>query len=625
MRAGLRGLVALAGATCLVGTYLAVPMAASAATGPVPFGSAVFSGYASGDEVHLGALTLGTTQVADVEQAFSGATTNSAGLGTILKDPDPTTATNTGTIIQPAQAATVKAYGMGSGLEVGLGTSPTTDQKDLNQVLLTGKAESVAPPISPPVTKEIAVPAALSALATGSALVGRSDALFDPNVCPLGQPLSYGLGSASNVSLANGLVQTAAAAAAQTANSTSFTYLNANTDGTFGLASTATEIVSPVSVNLPAGAGKLSVTLSGSMDGTAPAKPVTLTAISHGDGTSSVALTNDNFLTVTLTLGTTTTVLVPPTALAGLTAPQVINLGTGPASLGTITINTETVNGLPVMGNPQAITGNVASAAYTLFGLNVNVGGILPVINLETGHLVAGANAQSEITCSIPLVKFSTPAQVTAGNSFIYTIEVPDPAKLDLLACSLVNLKVVDTISDVPGGSQPTFSVTKVDPSTGIVNQTSPTNATVTFNGLTYTVAPVGAKPNPPVVLNITVTVPQGSPTGTFQDTAVATALASGCNGGITGITNLGGVNGTPLTGSVTLKAPTVNAAGVTPAVASQPAAAGPGFGAGQPGALPRTGGQGGLWQPGLGIGLLALAGGAFALLRRSRRRLSGS
>lgn len=609
MKAGLRGLVALAGATCLVGTYLAVPMAASAATGPTPFGSAVFSGYASGDEVHLGALTLGTTQVADVEQAFSGATTNSAGLGTILKDPDPTAATNTGTIIQPAQAATVKAYGMGSGLEVGLGTSPTTDQKDLNQVLLTGKAESVAPPISPPVTKEIAIPAALSALATGSALVGRSDALFDPNVCPLGQPLSFGLGSASNVSLANGLVQTAAAAAAQTANTTSFTYLNANTDGTFGLASTATEIVSPVSVNLPGGLGALDVTLSGSKDGTAPANPVTLTAISHGDGTSSVALTNDNFLTVGVTLLGVRTVLIPPTALAGLTAPQTITL----PGLGTITINTLT---------QSSGMGNAASAAYTLFGLNLTVAGT-PVINLEAGHLVAGATAQSEITCSIPLVKFSTPTQVTAGNSFIYTIEVPDPAKLDLLACSLVNLKVVDTISDVPGGSQPTFSVTKVDPVTGIVNQTSPTNATVTFNGLTYTVAPVGAKPNPPLVLNITVTVPQGSPSGTFQDTAVATALASGCNGGITGITNLGGVNGTPLTGSVTLKAPTVNAAALTPAVASQPAAAGPG--AGQPGALPRTGGQGGLWQPGLGIGLLALAGGAFALLRRSRRRLSGS
>lgn len=607
MRAGLRGFVALAGATCLVGTYLAVPMAANAATGPTPFGSAVFSGYASGDEVHLGAVTLGTTQVADVEQAFSGATTNSAGLGTILKDPDPTAATNTQTIIQPAQAGSVKAYGMGSGLEVGLGTSPTTDQKDLNQLLLTGKAESVAPPISPAVTKQIAIPAALSALATGGALIGRSNALFDPNVCPLGQPLSYGLGSASNVSLAGGLVQTAAAAAAQTANTSSFTYLNANADGTFGLASTATEIISPISVNLPGGLGKLSVTLSGSQDGTAPANPVTLTAISHGDGTSSVALTNDNFLTVTLTLLNITTVLVPPTALAGLTGPQAIPL----TGLGTITINTLT----------QSSVGNAASAAFTLLGLNVNPGGI-PVINLEAGHLVVGATAQSEITCSIPLVKFATPPSVTAGNSFIYTIEVPDPAKLNLLACSLVNLKVVDTISDVPGGSQPTFTVTKVDPVTGIVNQTSPRNATVTFNGLTYTVAPVGAKPNPPVVLNITVTVPQGSPVGTIQDTAVANAVASGCNGGITGITNLGGVNGTPLTGSTTLKAPKVTAAPVKPAVASQ--AAGPGAG-GQPGALPRTGGQGGLWQPGLGIGLLALAGGAFALLRRSRRRLSGS
>ncbi|MGI8751151.1 MAG: LPXTG cell wall anchor domain-containing protein [Acidimicrobiales bacterium] len=611
----MRGFVTLAGATCLVGSYLAVPMAANAATTtPTPFGSAVFNGYASGDEVHLGAVTLGTTQLADVEQAFSGATTNSAGLASVFTDPTgPPTGISPPAVIQPAEPASVKAYGMGSGLEVGLANS-TTAGTDLNQILLSGKAQSIAPPNSPAVTKQTAIPSSLSPLISGAALIGRSSALYDPNVCPLGQPLSYGLGSASNVTLLPTQplsVQTAGSTAAQTANTTSFTYLNANPDGNFGLASQATEIVSPVTVNTPLGA--LTVTVSGSRDGSAPANPITLKVVSNGDGTSSISLTNDNFLTVTLippaVLGVQPppVVLVPATALAGLTAPQTITL----LGLGTITINT--LN--------QFQNGNVATANYTLFGLNLNLAGALPLVNLEVGHLIAGANAQSEITCTIPIVKFSTPPSITAGNSFIYTIEVPDPAKLDLLACSLQNLSVVDTISDVPGGTQPTFSVTKVDPVTGVVSQTSPTMATVTFNGLTYTVAPVGAKPNPPLVLSITVAVPAGSPAGTIQDTAVASAVASGCNGGITGVTNLGGVNGTHLSGGVTLKAPTVRAAAVTPAVASQPAAGA----SGQPGALPRTGGQGGLWQPGLGIGLLALAGGAFGLLRRSRRRLSGS
>ncbi|MDQ2724471.1 MAG: LPXTG cell wall anchor domain-containing protein [Actinomycetota bacterium] len=590
-------------------------MAANAATTtPTPFGSAVFNGYASGDEVHLGAVTLGTTQLADVEQAFSGATTNSAGLASVFTDPTgPPTGISPPAVIQPAEPASVKAYGMGSGLEVGLANS-TTAGTDLNQILLSGKAQSIAPPNSPAVTKQITIPSSLSPLISGAALIGRSSALYDPNVCPLGQPLSYGLGSASNVTLlpTQALsVQTAGSTAAQTANTTSFTYLNANPDGNFGLASQATETIAPVTVNTPLGA--LRVTVSGSQAGATSANPVTLKVVSNGDGTSSVSLTNDNTLTVTLTppavagIQPPTVTLVPATALAGLTAPQTITL----PLLGTITINT--LN--------QFQNGNVATANYTLFGLNLNLAGALPLANLEVGHLIAGANAQSEITCTIPIVKFSTPPSITAGNSFIYTIEVPDPAKLDLLACSLQNLSVVDTISDVPGGTRPTFSVTKVDPVTGVVSQTSPTMATVTFNGLTYTVAPVGAKPNPPLVLSITVAVPAGSPTGTLQDTAVASAVASGCNGGITGVTNLGGVNGTHLSGGVTLKAPTVRAAAVTPAVASQPAAGA----SGQPGALPRTGGQGGLWQPGLGIGLLALAGGAFGLLRRSRRRLSGS
>jgi hypothetical protein len=621
MRAVFRGLTALAGATCLVGSYLAMPIAASAATA-TPFGSANFAGYASGDELHLGAVTLGTTQLADVEQAFSGATTNSAGLASEFTDPTgPPTGISPPAVIQPAQPSSVKAYGMGSGLEVGVAV-PTTEATDLNQLLISGKAQSIAPPISPPVTKQITIPAGLSSIAAGAALVGRSDALYDPNVCPLGQPLSYGLGSASNVTLLPtaagiinpGTVMTAGSTPSQTANTTSFTYLNANPDGSFGLASQATETVAPLTVNVST-LLKLQITLSGSQDGTAPANPVTLKAVSTGNGTSSVTLTNDNFLTITLN----GTALVPPTALAGLTAPRVITL----PGLGTITINTLT----------QSTAGNVATASYTLFGLNLNLAGALPIANLEVGHMIAGARANSSITCTIPMVKISQPPSVQAGNSFIYTIEVPDPAKLGLLACDLTNLKVVDTISSIPAGNAkptatntPTFMVTSATPGppTSAIAQTSPSNATVTFSGLHYTATPPGqTKINPPVVLSITVAVPKNSPAGTIQDTAVATANTSGCNGGITGITNLGGVNGTGIGGSTTLKAPTVTLAAVTPAAGG--AASRPAGGAGQPGALPRTGGVGGLWQPGLGVGLLALAGGTFALLRRSRRRLAGS
>ena len=269
-------------------------------------------------------------------------------------------------------------------------------------------------------------------------------------------------------------------------------------------------------------------------------------------------------------------------------------------------------------------SGSTASANFTLFSINLALGFgtplAVPLLNLTSGRLLSSATSQSKIICTIPLIKIAQPSSITAGNSFTYFIEIPDPAKLDLLACSLVNLKVVDTISDVPSKGQPTFSVVSAKPN-GTIAQTSPSNAVVTFTGLTYTVAAPGKPINPPLLLAITVAVPASSPAGTIQDFANASAVASGCNGGISGIGNIGGVNGTPLGGTFHLQAPTVKAAAVTPAAGSQPAAGA----AGQPGALPRTGGQGGLWQPGLGVGLLALAGGAFALLRRSRRRLSGS
>jgi LPXTG-motif cell wall-anchored protein len=64
--------------------------------------------------------------------------------------------------------------------------------------------------------------------------------------------------------------------------------------------------------------------------------------------------------------------------------------------------------------------------------------------------------------------------------------------------------------------------------------------------------------------------------------------------------------------------------AAVTTAAASAPPAAAASTPAGTPQSLPVTGAEGGLWQPGLGVGLLALGGGLLLLIRRSRRRVGG-
>lgn len=669
MKVGLFRVTTLMGVTCLIGSYLADPMVASAASSaPVPFSQAVFGGYSSGTEVQVSAVTAGTTSLANVGQGLSSASVNTAGLTSPITS-------ETGNPVNPAEPASVKAYASGSGLQLGLAGTAAQQQS-----LLVGKAESVAPPISPVVDKKLG-PINLAPVVTATALNGRAATVFDPigQACTLGQPLSFGRGDAGNVSLLSLLPGATPVVKTAGANSVSDTFLSSNGDGTFGLTSEASEIIGPVTVNL-LGVATLAVTVAGST----PDSPVVLDAVTTGNGTgASVKLASNDVINVTLAVGTGPPISIPGfpisvaqlgpnglhidlnTATLGTAANGLLGALTGaiqnvpalgPALqnlLGTMTpvgmLVTNLLNGvggalapianislgsLDVDGVPHAIGGSVSSPPTVIGGtaasgaidlIHLNLGLSLSVLNgtpttplgianLFVGHLETAAALKAPITCPIPVIKTANPASLTAGNDFVYTIQVPDPAKLAFLACSLINLSVVDTISDAPNLGMATFQVLSVNAG-GKINQTSTTNATVTWNNLSYVIAPVGQPPNPPVTLTITVAVPKNSPAGTIQDVAVASATAAGCTGGASGVANLGGINGTVLTGFTQLTAPKVNPATATPL--STKVAAGPR-------ALPRTGGEGGLWQPALGIGMLILGGGALGLVRRSRRRLLG-
>lgn len=677
MKVGLFRATTLMGVTCLIGSYLADPMVASAASSaPVPFSQAVFGGYGTGTEVQVSAVTAGTTSLANVGQGLSSASVNSAGLTSPITS-------ETGNPVNPAEPASVKAYASGSGLQVGLAGTAAQQQS-----LLVGKAESVAPPISPVVDKKLG-PINLAPLVTATALNGRAATVFDPigQACTLGQPLSFGRGDAGNVSLLSLLpgavpvLSTAGTSAAgtTTANSVSDTFLSSNGDGTFGLTSEASEIIAPVTVSL-LGVATLAVTVAGST----PNSPVVLDAVTTGNGTgASVKLASNDVINVTLAVGAGPPMSIPgfPISVAQL-GPNGLHIDLNTATLGTaanglVTALTGAIQNFPALGQalvtllgpaspitplvtnllngvggalapianislgsldvdgvPHAIGGSVSSPPMVIGGtaasgaidlIHLNLGLSLSVLNgtpttplgianLFVGHLETAAALKAPITCPIPVIKTANPASLTAGNDFVYTIQVPDPAKLAFLACSLINLSVVDTISDAPNLGMATFQVLSVNAG-GKINQTSTTNATVTWNNLSYVIAPVGQPPNPPVTLTITVAVPKNSPAGTIQDVAVASATAAGCTGGASGVANLGGINGTVLTGFTQLTAPKVNPATATPL--STKVAAGPR-------ALPRTGGEGGLWQPALGIGMLILGGGALGLVRRSRRRLLG-
>lgn len=689
----------------------AVPAAA------VPFAASAFGGYASGHEASVGALDIaGNTQAAGVVQAFSGASAVSPGSG--LTAPivgDDAGTAGTGLLVQPAQAPSVRAYGTGIGLSAGLSAAA---DGSANQLKVAGQATQVAPPDGPAVTDSLPsaaapVPAAGLGLPAGlvdaSALTGRGAAFYDPSGCPLGQPLSYGLGDAANVNLVDfsaigssnplsgplaGLIPTGglpglpglslpttgalvstSGSGASVAHSDSETYLSSNGDGTFGYTTQARETIAPVTVNL-FGAAQLQITVSGSQtDPSAPPTPVTLTAKTTGEGTgAAVTLQANDFVGVNLTAGGTTTALLPPTSLQQLVGAGGIALDLNPSTLlGQLTSQLPGVLGgtplgavtgplggvLQTLGNTlQGVTGNAAlpdvSFGHIQIGAPVRAingaSGTAPVItggtvaagavdlasldlgitasgagaiavpaqlgnlaHLDVGHLEANAADNAPITCDLPVIKAVNPTQVSAGDQFVYTIQIPDPAKLADLSCSLASVTATDTITDAQG--TPAFSVVGVS-NGGTITQSSPNRATITWSNLSYSQAAVGSPPTPPITLTVTVSTPSTSPAGVIQDVVAAAGTTAGCNGGVSGIADLGGVDGTALNGSYTLQQPAVVAAqvaraGQAAAGQASPAAQGP---------LPHTGGTGGLWQPAAGLAALGLGYGALTLVRRSRR-----
>jgi hypothetical protein len=101
-------------------------------------------------------------------------------------------------ILQPDKANKL-SYAMGSGLEVGLGTTPA----DPNQVILAGKAEADAAPPSTDI-QEIAVPAsplAYASLVRGKATANANTSGLVPDVCVIGDDISRGEAFASDVDL----------------------------------------------------------------------------------------------------------------------------------------------------------------------------------------------------------------------------------------------------------------------------------------------------------------------------------------------------------------------------------------------------------------------------------------
>lgn len=150
-------------------------------------------GFATGQPAHVQALEAGGTRLANTDVAWSGAAVDADADG--LKGAK---LNEMNRIFQPDRAGKL-SYARGSGLEVGLGTTPA----DPNQAILAGFAEADAAPSSSD-TQEIAVPAdplAYASLVRGQAFANANESGLVPDVCVIGDDLSRGVAFAADAEL----------------------------------------------------------------------------------------------------------------------------------------------------------------------------------------------------------------------------------------------------------------------------------------------------------------------------------------------------------------------------------------------------------------------------------------
>jgi hypothetical protein len=596
IRVGRRGL-ALVGTAVLTAGVLGVtpatvasarPNALSGLASATPFSQAQFASYATGSQVHLATLKVGANTLLGVEQAFSGVSVNSKGLGAAINDP------LTGALVQTDLSSSApNAYARGTGLEVGIGTSGNA-----NQILLPGLAQSQAPPNGPPVTKTL-LPVNIPGVLVAGVLKGIAATAYSPNFCPVGQPIAYGEGDAAGVGLlgSNPPLVTLSGNQTQTAQSQSRSDLVANpviagqstADGTFGLVSTVAEHIAPVSINLGTG-----ISVQVSVGGSGVNNPITLSTAADGQGHTKTSLVDTGTLTVKLVAaGVTTTILnVDLTQILGPNG-LVVDANALPVVGPVLTLAGVTLQ-LAVAAPPKPIAGfpsnaNATSAAFDLVKLNVGLGAT-QIAGLNVGHMEAAVDLPSGgIACTVPVAKTATPAAVNAGDTFVQTISVPSTSTaLSDSTCDLTNIKVTDKIG-VNSGS-PTFTVGAI--SNGGVYD--PTTKTITW-------ANIGNyhPGDPPKQLTISISVPASSGSGVLMDTANVTAGLGNCNGGATGqATLIGNVGNIVISGGIILVAPSVGASG---------------------GPLARTGGAGPMiaW---IGAALLAAAEVTRRMVRRARQ-----
>lgn len=600
-----------------------------------------WSGFATGSPVHVHALQASAAgpKLVNVDEAFSGASFHSKGLGTALNN-------EMNEAIQPAKPEK-NSYGRGTGLEIGAGTS-VPNNPDANQIAEGGLAEAAAQPPDPStgapnayqtdlITKDLVkVPG--DPVVYANTLRGAAQAMWNNRyVLPmLGNPIAFGMGYAADAQLidtgtanSDGTFPSPVIAVDTSdperavSQSVSYSYLVNNGDGTCGVASEVHETIAPVRLNVPPdadpttdttieflgewvlravatgkpGGGHLTYAPAGSPTPTTP-----IIRIIDSSGVNQILKFQDLF---------GDTGFVTPTSLS-----QILSLAVGEDPRAISKPGDD-----PDPDSKPTITDTNVSAAVDVVRLGLlhadspNNG--VQGLDLRFGHMEVSATVPAGgVNCEIPVSKTVTPNPVNVGGNLTFTVNVPvDKDALIPFPCQLTHIKLVDVVgiaqADDPA-KPPRLTLTGGTAPNGSAGVVSADGQSITFADIgTYTPG------DPPLVVTITGTVPASSGTGRLKDTVKATGTPSDCKatnsvvGGLIGGTAFFGSTGAGLTGAIT--------GGGAASLTGDFTLGGPGVAKvlATPEQLPKTGGT-----PWALAGLVALivAGAMGALARRLSR-----
>jgi LPXTG-motif cell wall-anchored protein len=437
----------------------ASPVSAQKAGEPVDL-----RGYATGQPGHVGALTSGGTTVADAEVAWSAASVDADADG--LKGAK---LNEVNRILQPDKTGKL-SYARGSGLEVGLATTPA----DENQVILSAKAEADAPKSSSDV-QEIGVegldPIAYASALRGEAVANSNDSGLVPDVCVLGDDISRGRGHAADVEL----VDTGADTQAPRLDGALVSLNDDNPDrsvsqstsreklvpsgvaNNFGLMSEVRQTIAPVTLvqNRAAPAGPRLVTIellgewvlrvvaNGKTGGASvfygpgevnPQVPI-LRIIDSENAVSDILSFQDIFGDEGFEL-----------PIPGLAE---IAIGEDPRAIAAPGQNPDATSKPKI-----AADGTSVSAAADVVRIKLLSQPDPEAADIRIGHMEASAEVpKGGINCPIPVDKSATDVEINVGDETTISITVDN-----VYDCDLQKVSLVDTISQVTGS--PNFKIT---------------------------------------------------------------------------------------------------------------------------------------------------------------------